>query len=458
MNRYDTNPQCQSAEPCYYDYLQDRRDHIPEAVSVHISDCPDCQNEIQRLKQILSKSEGSSPQNMRAVSHAAQMQLHCALIDQPVWCSTIKAFLPILAIPEMAVRISTPVTEHIKACDECARDLETLKQLDLSDEQRYGLSQIFSQKKSESSGDTQAVTDAFFRGPTTTNTAIRRIMDRHDSGVVTCFWAKDAPVLQGDQAFTVEVTKDDDCPSTNLSADNKQIPKAQVTPAPARSRWFLKPLVAAAAVIVIAVLLFQSPSVKATDIGQIYEALKNIKNVIMTHYEVDNPDPIQTTWISRTLGIKLLETNGAFTLFDTKNNLQKTKADLASDVQQTDLDRGMAQTIAGTMYAPWGLLPFKNTSDLPPGAVWKKVQPEAGDVSLEQTEIYDLFWTEKSVGSNTDIHYQWRCHIDATTKHPSKIEWWKKTQQSQEYESTTSIGITYPTEDQMLQIIEKAGF
>ena len=459
MKKPDQSPQCQEAMPYYYDYLCGQQEQIPEAVSVHIAGCEVCQNEVQWLKQTDEKSEEFSLQKLQAISHAAQMQLHCALIDQPVRCSTIRSFLPILAIPEMAVRITTPVTAHIQACDECARDLETLKQLDLSSEQLSVLSEIFTQKQTEDSDDAQKVTAAFFQGTTALQTPIRRIMDRPDSGVVTCFRAQDASDAQSEKSFTVEVTQDDASPSTNPPADNTQIPKAQVTPAPGRPRWVLKPLAAAAAaIIIIGILLFQSPSVKATDIGQIYEALKNVQNVIMTQYEVDNPNPIQTTWICRSLGIMLLETNGSFALFDIKNNTRKTKADLTSGVQQTDLDHDMAQTIAGTMDAPWGLLPFKNTSDLPDGAVWEKVQPEGVDVSLEQIEVYDLFWTEEVIGNDANIDYQWRCHLDSTTKHPIKVEWWTQEPQQLEYELVATIEIAYPTEDQIQEFINQTGF
>jgi len=457
MNKLDTSPQCQAAMPYYYDHLCGRQEQIPQDISVHIASCPDCQNEVQWLKQTDTGSEEFSIQKLQAISHATQMQLHCALIDRPVRCSTIKSFLPILAIPDMAVKISTPVTVHIQACAECAQDLEILKELDLSDKQRYGLSQIFSQKQSESSGDSQAVTDTFFRGTTDTNTAIRGIMDRPDSGVVTCFQAKDASVSQPEKLFTVEITKDDSFLSANPPADHTHISETRgATTTSTRSRWVLKPLAAAAAVIIATILLFQSPSVKATDIGQIYEALKNVKNIVITQYEANNPDPIQTIWISRSLDIKLLEAGSAFTLYDINSKTQKNRINPASDVQQTNLNHAMTQSIAKSMEVPWGLLPFKNTSELPAGAVWE-VQPEGIVMDSGKTEIYDLFWIAKIVGNNSSIYHQWRCHIDVTTKHPLKVEWWQKTQQDQEYELITFTEITYPTEGQIQEVIDKTG-
>ena len=62
------------------------------------------------------------------------------------------------------------------------------------------------------------------------------------------------------------------------------------------------------------------------------------------------------------------------------------------------------------------------------------------------------------MSGNFSIDYQRRCYIDSKTKHPFKIEYWQKTQHSQEYELTTFTEITYPTENQVLQAIDQAGF
>ena len=175
----------------------------------------------------------------------------------------------------------------------------------------------------------------------------------------------------------------------------------------------------------------------------------------MTQYDVNIEEPVQATHISHSLGIKLFETSGAFTLYDIKNKTRKMKADPASEVQQTDIDREMVRTVAGTMDVPWGLLPFKKTADLPNGAVWQKVQSAQVDLIPEQTEIFDLFWSTEITGGKID--YQWRCHLDAVTKRPFKIEWRQKNQLNQEFELTTFTEISYPTEMQIKGVIDQAG-
>lgn len=446
MKRSDTNPQCQAAKPYYYDYLCQQQEQIPEANSAHITGCPECLNEVQWLKQTDSDAEAFSLQKLQAVSHIAQMQLHCALIDQPVRCSTVKSFLPILAIPEMAVRISTPVTEHIKACAECARDLETLKRLDLSPEQLSCLGRIFVENKTERSDNSEKVTTLLPQS-TKSLTEISRIIHRPDSGIVTRFRPNGDSVSLSETPFTVEVKKE---------PAKRQYPR-QAQGAVTRPGWLFKVVSAAAAVLLVTVLLFQNTPVKATDIGQIYEALKNVQNVVLTHFEIDNPDPIQTTYISRSLGIKLMKTSDAVTLYDMNHQTQKNRTGPTLEMQQTDLDRTAAQSVAKTMEVPWGLLPFKNASELPDGAVWKKSPLEGLGLNPEQTEVYDLFWTETSADGNA-IDYRWRCHLDASTKHPLKVEWWRKTPSNPDYERITFTEIAYPAEDQILHIINQAGF
>lgn len=456
MNKTHANPNCQSAELYYYDFLRGNHAHIPASVAGHIAECSDCQNEIQWLHEAYNPSEDNSPHNTEAIARAAQIQLHCALINQPVSCSTVKPFLPILAMPQMQVEISTAVTAHIQACPECACDLDTLKQLNLSTDQLSGLSQIFSHKQSEDLGGTETVTDGFFQDKRRSSIAIRRMMDRSDSGVITTFRTETSSP-SAETSYHIEVTNNRSVTKPNLRIETQKEPVRQPTAnASPPTRWFIKPIAAAAAVLVIAVLLFQNPSLKATDIGQIYEALKNVKNITMTQYDAGIDAPVQTTYISHSLGIKLFETSGHLTLYDIRNKTRKTKLNSASEIQQSEMDRSMVQVIAASMDVPWGLLPFKKNADLPDGAAWQKVQPaQAGPVS-QQTEIFDLFWSTDPAGGNA-IDYQWRCYLDPATKRPFKVEWRQKSEPNQSYELMTFTEITYPTDDRINEVTEKAG-
>jgi hypothetical protein len=440
MKNSDIKPHCQAAKPYYYDYLCGQRDHIPQASSAHIADCPDCQNEVGWLTQADFKAEEFSLQNLHAISHAAQMQLHGELVNQPVRCSTIKSFLPLLAIPEMAVRISTPVTEHIKACEACRKEIETLKQLDLLPEQLSCLSRVIVQHQTNPSEDSRDLMDLFPQSPAKVLIEIKKVINRPDSGIVTYCRSQKGSSGPSEKLFTVEV--------------KQQLPPSarQTRMGASQSRGFFKPAAAAAAILVIALLLFENSAVKATDINQIYEALKNVQQVMMTHHGVDDPKPVQIIWISRSLGIKLYKSDDTFTLYDLHKKKQKIKTPLA-ETQENGLNRDVAGSIAKTMDVPWGLLPFRRSSEMPQGAVWEKIRLEGS----QETEVYDLFWAE-TLAAGKIINYRWRCHLDPDTKHPLKVEWSEKTADGEDYALTTFTDIHYPSEDQIQQVLDQAGF
>lgn len=453
MNNQHIQSSCREAEPYYYDYLQNHKEGLSETVIAHIDACPNCQSEIQWLKEAFAKSEESPLQDTQATLQTTQMHLHCALIDQPVRCSAVRPFLPILAMPEMEVRISTPVTEHIKACPECRQDLETLKQLDLTPEQLSTLSRIFTQSQSETSDKEKGTTAALPETLMSAQSEINSIINRPDSGIVTYFRANEDTAASSENVFTLEIKQD----VTAAPAFHQQARQAKALgTAFSRSRRLLKPIAAAAVIAIIILFSFRGSPVNATDIGQIYEALKNVQNVILTHYDVDNPEPVQQVSISRSRGIKLLKTGSDFVLLDVKNRIKKS-TDSDERLQQARLDRDTVRSITKTMNIPYGLLPFNSNADLPEGAVWKKVDPNGDVFNPDQTEIYDLFWTEKTSDPDVDVHYRWRCHLNPVTKHPFRLELWKQGPYEPEYTLITITEVTYPTENQMEEMINETG-
>ena len=104
------------------------------------------------------------------------------------------------------------------------------------------------------------------------------------------------------------------------------------------------------------------------------------------------------------------------------------------------------------MEAPYGLLPFKNVSELPYGAVWKKVQPQETGLDAGTTETYNLSWTQASTAGNIK-DYQWQFHIDAVTKRPLKVEIRQKDSETGIFELTTTFKISYPSQTQIQEIL-----
>lgn len=445
MSNSETFLLCQAAKPYYYDYLCGQLSQIPQDIYTHIAACPACQNEVQWLKE----ADDETDECLQAIAHTAQMQLHCALLNQPVRCSTIKSFLPTLLIPDMDVRVSTPVTEHIKACPDCTHDLEVLRQLKLSPEQLASLTIAFTQQPAEQS---EECSQNIMARILLSQAELRAILNRPDSGIVTCFRPKDHSDSKDTPAFTVEVTHEPPI-STPAAVVTAQPIRRQKPAASNRPGWLFKSLAAAAAILVITVLLFHNTTVVATDIGQIYNALKEVQQVKIIQYDADSTQPLQTVWISHSRGIKMVKTKDELTWYDLSGKIRKIKPAANAEIQQIPLDDIAIKAIQSTMDIPWGLLPFTKTSDLPKGAIWTKIASEESD----PVEIYNLDWTDKSLTNDT-IEYQWRCYADAKTKRPIKVEWRTKTVQTPEFELTNYSEITYPTADQVQQAIDEAGF
>ncbi len=140
---------CNLAESYYYDFLcKETIELIPEPIVSHIMHCTNCQEQINRLRAVLSESEEHPEAAQREVSSAVteMLKLHFAYVGKPVTCDIVKPFLPCLLDTAIEIRIPTPITAHIDNCQKCSEDLEMIRELNLSHKQLYRLSQLFAEK------------------------------------------------------------------------------------------------------------------------------------------------------------------------------------------------------------------------------------------------------------------------------------------------------------------------
>ena len=104
---------------------------------------------------------------------------------------------------------------------------------------------------------------------------------------------------------------------------------------------------------------------------------------------------------------------------------------------------------------PWGLLPFRNVSELPAGYQWNGVQDE-NLLKEPDTVIYDLVWTQPLSGGR-QIKRKWRGYLNAYSKLPYRIEWWDQLP-GQEFMKMTTVLIGYPENEEVLERIRAEGF
>jgi hypothetical protein len=302
------------------------------------------------------------------------------------------------------------------------------------------------------------------------------ILQRAESGIVTCFKADDATqhsiVSNPDEIYKdwpIEVEVFDtsreidtidagDVSSTWLVAAEAKL-KAKQRRLRLSIRPLIKPVAAAAAILIVALLVFRGPVAKAVDLNQIYDALKRIKNVYVATYVSEKPEPAQKIWISTVLNIKMFKTGTQYVLWDLRDKTVKSK-DLDTDsVKTAQLSKDALASVERTMDVPWGLLPFNKMSVVrvfSDDAIWQGVADENIDTTIPNTEVYDLMWTEKVLGGSM-IHKKWRGYLDTKTTLPKRIERWQRLPREDEYELLVVTEVVYPTTDEVQTAIRDAG-
>lgn len=136
---------CTHARLYYYDFLSEQtRGSIPESTLDHITQCWDCQAEIDRLELLFTRLDQNAEceQSRKDSAIATLLKLHFAFLDEPVKCNMVKPFLPSLVDPALQIRIPTPITRHIEKCRACSDALESLRELRLTHKQLCHLGRL----------------------------------------------------------------------------------------------------------------------------------------------------------------------------------------------------------------------------------------------------------------------------------------------------------------------------
>lgn len=303
------------------------------------------------------------------------------------------------------------------------------------------------------------------------------ILQRAESGIVTCFKVDDATqhsiVSSPDEIYKdwpIEVDVFDTSRETGTTkakeADTIGLVTAESEPEPkkthrnGRLRLFMKPAAAAAAILIIAALVFRGPLAGAVDLDQIYEALTRIKNVHIATYAPEKSEPAQEVWISTDLNIKMINTGPQYILWDLRDQTVTSKDSDTDSVETGGLSKDAFVNAQMTMEVPWGLLPFNKMSavrSISEDAEWEKVAEENIDTTIPNTEVYDLMWTEKIIGGDSVVHKKWRGYLDTKTTLPKRIERWEKFTEEERYKLLKVTEIAYSTTVEIQGAIRGAG-
>ncbi len=300
------------------------------------------------------------------------------------------------------------------------------------------------------------------------HTAVYGILERRESGIVTCCTINDSgseTCLSGsddvyedwpievqvyDNSDEIDTTKTEDIAIAASIKPKQKIRRSNIRP-------LAKPVAAAAAILIIALLVFNVPVAKGVSLSQIYEAIERIKNVCITSFIPQSSKPTQKRWIFENSGKMISKNNRQCVLWDVKAKSKKSKDFNTGSIVTTILDEDAISKAKKFMKPPWGLLPSENISELLPDAQWQQVVDENFEISGTNTEVYDLIWTEKLVGGST-VYKKWRFHINVRTKLPERIEGFRRWSEEQEYEFVDIIKISYPDSVEIQDIVKEFGF
>lgn len=462
MNDRKSQNECLTCVTYLYDYLSDNKDSIPKSMIKHIDQCSKCQEEIKVLETELSRPETSNDRADQA-TRLANLELHFAFIDKLVGCNHVKPFLASMSSGFMAMSISTPITAHIDKCPACSKDYKIISDLQMTDAQLFRAGQLLAMSASNTL-EYEEISDAL-AGVDCNQSQINKLAEviRHpETGVTTQFSLNECLSYQTGQAFAniseepetdiniLDNTQAGDEKTVDVTIDAGESNVMKRGFRELRLLQFVRPLAAAAAVLLVAVLLFNGP--QATGFGDVFKALEKARNIYMKNIQAIDGNVAQETWTSMDLNIKLFKSKDEVVLWDINNELLVSRKDTGGEVETLGLDEDSLGIITESMNVSWSILPF-DTLYLPPDAVWQTVSSkELGNIPSD-IEVHDLLWTDRTQIGNM-VYKKWRGYLNSMTMLPIRIEFSRKLELNEDYQLETIIEVEYPDTEEIKEIID----
>jgi len=224
-----------------------------------------------------------------------------------------------------------------------------------------------------------------------------------------------------------------------------------------RSRFAVPATVAA--VIVISFVLFISTFNKnAVTIEELCRTLGRAGNICVSTFQTGETIPYQQVWTSQSMKMRLLKTgNGSqaqFALWDIPNKVKMTKFLSSDSVQTVPITQQMLDELEKSVTPLSGISPFSYMRDIPEQARWNRISDPEVLVTVPDSEVYELVWTQQGTSSNVVLYRKWRIFIDARSNLPKRAESYVRSRLEQEYTLESFVIIAYPSEDEITNIIQ----
>jgi hypothetical protein len=443
---------------------------IPTPITTHINKCKACRDDLQKLLDL-------------HLPHKYLCRLGQLLADKPIEdefsCSQALAAIP--AVVSMAFHeTDAEILKHLCTCSNCRKQLYLHRESIRKELLLNGTSQNGFPCDSVSAADIydyclpygiDPADDEYaeFRESITSHLrecpkclakiqklhrTISNIAERAESGVITIYNIDEsesyAALPIGSEMAGAEDNLPIEQPKTiNLTARLKK--KATAL----NMKPFIKAGLVAAVIAIGFALFFNSSAAKAVSYEQICRAIENAKNVYIATY-TDKMELVQERWVSRSLNIDMTKTGEESVLYDlTKKVRRVTNLNTGSEVT-SNLLVGTINNIERNIAGFLGLVPFTDTSKIPMNVEWKTINNDSTEATND-TEIYDLTWSDESYNRSL-IHKKMRFYVDAKTHLPKRTEFRTKRDTDNDYILRTIKTVKTLKDEELVAVIEKAGF
>jgi hypothetical protein len=291
------------------------------------------------------------------------------------------------------------------------------------------------------------------------------IAERQESGVSTCVTLdndfKESVKGESDDVYSdwpLQVQVHDTSSDQNFSKENVNEFKTNTYKITTLKnlKKFAKPLAAAAAILLVGMLLFNTSVAEAIDLKEVCKALRLARNVHTATYVPGKMVPISERWVSRESQMMMFKSESSCVLWDIGNESMNSKDAGQTTVETKNIEKTALAKLEKLMEVPVGVSPFDNANAIPKNAVWQEVSDISGKSLNEGIVACDLTWSNKN-GSGIDVYDRCRFYIEVETKLLWKMESWQRMGNA-EYELTNFIEFDYPSDIDIATKIKEAGF
>ncbi|MCL5282689.1 MAG: hypothetical protein M1376_22620 [Planctomycetes bacterium] len=451
---------------------------IPTPITVHVDHCPECADDLEALRDL-----GLSPEQLERLEQlyqgpAARRRRLCRKAR-----SRIGAF-----VRGSLDGIERELLDHLCTCARCRsrvyRSRQKLLERRANSESRavgpdvdIAAAQIFDYAVpyGRASGGALPVGATLMQ---TGRACLQRIQEldetiygiaeRTDSGIATIYRTVDTDVESQREAASVAENTDtpeiaqsysDPYPGYPIHVQVIRGRPQEATPAwsPAeiKARWkratcdpqvrfVLKAAVAAAAIIPLAVLFFNTSTASGITLAQMFKAFGRAQNIHVATFDPPTGRLTQQFWISREMNRLLMTTGEERVLYDLearKKNIYQT-AERPTDVgrlseQESSRARRLIDTCLGF-----------TLSDIPTDKKWRRIHKGVA----EGFETYELIYSGRN-RSGTSYLMRWEIDINPATGLPGKVQAFWRGSAETEWQCRGRVELQYLPTDEMAAII-----